>query len=135
MARRGDSFIIALEETHLGWGTHRYTNTRDRVYGEGYLKVKATDARRIGIYNSNKNNGEDILGVNIFKCNSSDGFLKNVLLKASGCKEAGDEYAKNLHGLGDLKLLGRWFTYINAQVGDQIRVIWTSPNDIILERI
>ena len=56
-------------------------------------------------------------------------------LKSAGSRKGGSIYAKQLQGNGDLKLLGRWFRHINAQVGDQIRVMWTSPNDIIVERI
>lgn len=38
MPKKNDEYIVALGETHLGWGTHRYTNTREVIYQEGYLK-------------------------------------------------------------------------------------------------
>ncbi|MDU2166722.1 MAG: hypothetical protein E7E24_00595 [Clostridium perfringens] len=75
MPVRGDSFTVSLGETHLNWGTHRYTNTRGIIYGEGYIPIPRGIARRIGIYNSNYTNGQDILGVNIFNCTSADGFF------------------------------------------------------------
>lgn len=39
MANIGDNFITTLKDAHLRWGTHRYTNSRTRIYGEGYLQV------------------------------------------------------------------------------------------------
>lgn len=135
MANIGDSFITTLREAHLGWGELRYTNTREIIYNEGYLQIPARIARRLNIYNSNQNNGNDEYGINLFYCNSSDGFLDNVTLKAAGCSNAGDVYAKQFQGSGDLKLLGRWFNNINAQVGDRIQITWTDTNSIFIERL
>lgn len=126
----GDSFITTLQRAHLEWGSHRHTDSRGTVYGEGYLQVPRSIARQFGIYNSNQS------GANIvYRCNSLDGFLRNVTLKASGSSTAGDVYAKQFQGNGNLQLLGDWFNHLNAQIGDRIKISWTSPTDIEIERI
>lgn len=132
MARAGDSFIVTLDNTHLGWGTHRYTGSRNIIYGEGYIKIPANEARRIGMYNSN--NTQIGLGFNEFRFTTSDGFLAGIL-KSTGCSRAGDYYAKNLHVSGDLKGLGLWFAHLNANPGDRVEVRFTSPLDIVLTHL
>ena len=129
MAQKGNSYTIQLKQTHLNWGVLRYTSSRGIVYGEGYIPIPAVYARQYNLYNSNyRTTG---LGYNQFNASSSDD-LFNGRLKTSGCKEAGDIYAKNLHGSGNLKALGSWFSQINAAAGDFIEVRWTSPTDIML---
>ena len=117
MAKAGDSFRIVLGETHLGWGDYRNTNSRHIIYGEGYIPIPAVYAKQYTLYNSNFTTTG--LGYNEFNASSSDGFF-NGLLKSSGCSNAGDIYAKNLHGSGNLKALGSWFSQINAVPGDLI---------------
>lgn len=134
MAKRGDSYVVTLKRAHLEWGTHRYTHTRDRIYGEGYLPIPASRARAFEIYNSNSIGGRDELGVNIFNCQSADGFL-NCILKAQGCSTAGSIYAKQFSVADDLRALGDWYEYIGAVVGDRVRVTWISDTDIVLEKI
>lgn len=71
----------------------------------------------------------------VYNFSTDDNFYTNEELKASGCMVKGDIYAKNLAGNGDLKLLGKWFTHIQAQVGDKIKIFFTSPTDIILSKV
>lgn len=130
MANTGDFFITTLRKAHLEWGSYRHTSTRGVVYGEGYLQVPRSEAKRIGIYNSN-HPGQ----MNILTCSSADGFLENVTVKAAGSMEAGDEYAKQLQGNGDLQLFGDWFNHINAQEGDRVKVTWITPTAILIEKI
>ncbi|EKN69290.1 hypothetical protein BABA_10521 [Neobacillus bataviensis LMG 21833] len=130
MPNAGDFFITTLQKSHLEWGTHRYTGTRDIIYGEGYLQIPRKDAKAIGIYNSNHSSG-----LNTFNCNSADGFLSNVPLKASGSMAAGDVYAKQFQGSGNLQLLGGWFHHVGAKKGDRVKVTWTSPTDIEIEKL
>lgn len=133
MAVAGNSYIVTLRQTHLGWGEVRYTNTRKIIRKEAYIPIPAGVAKSFNIYNANFNpNGCEILGVNIFKCTSEDGFFKGVL-KATGCVSKGDVYAKNLHGRGDLKALAPWYDSWNAQAGDQVEVRWVSPTDIVIK--
>lgn len=132
MAKYGDEFTITLSETHLGWGTYRYTMSRKRIYGEGYIPIPSGCAQSFQLFNSNNN--KIGLGYNEFNCRSSDGFYQGIV-KTSGCSKAKDIYAKNLHGSGDLKALGRWFEHLHAQPGDKVTVKWTSPTDIIISLI
>ncbi|MGG5461186.1 hypothetical protein [Clostridium sp. B9] len=134
MPRRGDSFTVTLGRTHLNWGTHRYTNSRGYVYGEGYIPIPRRAAVVFGIYNSNYTNRQDILGTNVFNCTSSDGLFCGQV-KMCGSSERGDIYAKNLQGNGSLQAIGNWFANCNAVVGGQVRVTWTSTTDISIEYI
>ena len=131
MACTGDSFTVRLGCTHLGWGTYRYTDTRDPIPRETYIKIPKFYAERFNLCNSNYTNGQDILGINIFNCISDDETF-HCTLKASGCSSAGSIYAKNFHGQGNLKALTPWFDSWHAQPGDLVTLTWTSPNDIIL---
>lgn len=130
MPNANDTFITILKKAHLEWGSHRHTTSRGVVYGEGYLQIPSTEATRLKIYNSN--NKAAIIEYN---CNSRDGFLVDVKLKASGCSNGGDVYAKQFQGSGNLKVLGDWFKAVDAQVGDQIQINWTSPVDIVIAKI
>lgn len=131
----GSTFTTTLQRAHMEWGSYRHTNSRGIVYGEGYIQVPRNDAVRLGIYNSNHTGRQDILGENVFNCSSADGFLNNILIKAGGNVRAGDVYAKQLHGSGDLQVFGDWYYHINANVGDIIRVTWITDTDIFVERI
>lgn len=130
MPNPNDSYVVTLKKAHLEWGTHRYTNTRDRIYGEGYLQIPRHMAETLGIFNSNQNK-EPIE----YTCSSKDGFLKNVTLKASGSSTAGDVYAKQFQGSGNLKTLGEWYRHINAQEGDQVEIFWVRPTEILISKI
>ena len=92
MANRGDYYIVELERAHLEWGTHRYTDTRDIIYGEGYIQIPARKAYDFNIYNSNGTGGSDVWGENLFRCTSRDGFFEGVL-RAQG-NQSDDRYAK-----------------------------------------
>lgn len=130
MANIGDNFITTLKDAHLRWGTHRYTNSRTRIYGEGYLQVPRKEAKRIDLYNSNKVNAN-----NIYKVSTSDGYFKDLDFKAQGSMRKGDIYAKQFSAHGDLKLLGDWYSHIGATKGDKIKIEWTSPTEILLTKI
>ena len=130
MPKKGNEFTITLGKTHLGWGTHRYTNSRETIYEEGYLPIPKAKAKEFDIYMSNKKDANYI-----YNFSTDDNFYSNEELKASGCSTKGDIYAKNLAGNGDLKLLGKWFTHIKAKVGDEIKISFTSPTNIVLSKI
>jgi len=134
MANAGDTYTVELKASHLGWGTHRYTNTRPRIEGERYLPILRRDAIRLNIVNSNATGGRDVLGQNIFNCCSGDGFFRAVF-KAQGCVREGDIYAKQFSVDNDLQALRTWYDHIGADVGTLVRVTWTSPTDIVIERI
>ena len=132
MRNRGDSFIVTLRNFHLNWGEDRYTHSRDRIPGEGYIPIPSNKARDFNIYNSN--HIPTGLGYNEFNATSTDGFFEDVL-KSSGCSKAGDIYAKNLHGSGNLKALDDWFHHLDFIPGDQVEVRWISPTELTLEKL
>lgn len=129
MPKIGDKFITVLKQAHLQWGSHRYTNSRGIVYGEGYLQIPAYIARKFFITNSNRGSGA------IYKCNSTDGYLNDVTILATRCSKKGNIFAKQFQGKGDLKLLGDWFHHIGAVEGDQIEILFISPNKIFLTKL
>jgi hypothetical protein len=55
MPNSGDYFTVKLKNAHLGWGTHRHTNSRKRRNGEAYLKIPASVAYSLNITNRNLN--------------------------------------------------------------------------------
>lgn len=130
MPKAGDYFVVELKPSHIDWGNYRHTDTRGAIDEEGYIPIPINYARSLGIYNSNYSYTG--LGYNLFNCKSADGYFAGVL-KAAGSKEAGNIYAKQFEGDGDLKALGRWFKKCSAKVGDKVKVQWVSPTDIIIE--
>ena len=134
MAVSGNTYTVEVLAAHLNWGTHRYTNSRGLVYGEGYIKIPRRYAESYDIYNSNHSHG-DILGINIFNCLSTDGFLNNITIKATGSSYSGDIYAKQFQGNGNLQTIGDWYRHVNANIGDIIEVTWVSNTDIIITKI
>lgn len=133
MARAGDYYIVDLKQAHLEWGSHRYTDSRGIVYGEGYIQIPADIAYRLKLYNNNGTRHTDILGENLFNCTSADGLFEGVL-RAQG-NQPNKNYAKQFSGDKNLKSVGSWYQSIAANIGDRIKVTWTSPTDIIIERI
>ena len=130
MPKKGDEFTVILKKAHIEWGTHRHTSTRGLIYGEGYIQIPSKVASDFDIYMSNK------VGANTeYTCTSSDGVLQDVTLKASGSQGQNLEYAKQFQGSGNLKVLGDWYHAINAQIGDKVNVLFTSPTDIILSKV
>lgn len=129
MPNTGDTFITKLKEAHLNWGSHRYTNSRDIVLGEGYLQIPARFAYKFEITNEkNPNRNQEYI------FNTADGFITNGILKASG-NQSRIEYAKQFHGSGNLQLLGDWFHHIDAQINDKIRIEFVSPTEILLTKL
>ena len=134
MAKAGDTYTITLRMAHLKWGEYRYTGSRDIIYGEGYIPIPKKYAIAFNILNNNGTNEAGILGTNLFKCKSKDGLFEGVL-RAQGACRAGEQYAKQFAGNKNLKALGDWFFDIGADIGDKVRVTWTSPTDIIIEHM
>ena len=130
MPNTGVSFITSLLRAHLEWGEYRHTNTRGTVYGEGYLKIPSENAYNFNITNDKALN----IRSQEYTFSTSDGFIVNGILKASG-NQYREEFAKQFHGSGDLKLLGDWFNHINAQVGDQVRIDFITPTEVLLTKI
>lgn len=133
MAHTNDSYTIQLRPSHLGWGNYRYTNSRDIIYGEGYIPLPRRYAIDFDVFNSN--NDDTGLGFNLFYATSLDGFLNNVPLLAQGSSTAGDIYAKQFSVQGNLQVIGSWYSDQHATTNNSVRVTWTSPTNILLEII
>lgn len=131
MAEKGDSYTVTLKKSHIDWGTHRYTGSRGTIYGEGYLPIPRDIAIRFGILNSNGTNKQDVPGKNIFYCTSDDGSFRGYL-RAQGCNNAGDIYAKQFAADKDLKGLGSWYQRMRATEGSRVTVTWTSEEHITI---
>lgn len=116
MPEQGNKYIVELKNSHLNWGTHRYTSTRSDISGEGYVPIPKQYAEEYGIYR-----GECFTAV------FSDGF-KSFSAKAAGNSYAGSIYAKQFQGNGDLKAFGRWFAFCGAKIGDRVSVTFLSKN-------
>lgn len=133
MAQAGDTYSVILEEAHLKWGTHRHTNSRDKVYGEGYIKIPSDVAYSLELLNSNGTSGKDIFGQNLFYCKSKDGMYQGIL-RAQG-NQNDTRYAKQFSADNDLKAIGSWYSAINAVAGDVVQVTWKSSTEIIIEKL
>jgi len=129
MPQAGDSFITTLKQAHLEWGELRHTDSREIIIGEGYLQIPADEAYRLEITNN-----KSTLRSAEYDFSTSDGFITNGKLLAAG-NQSRDEFAKQFQGSGDLKLLGDWYSHINAQIGDQIEITFISPSKILLTRV
>ena len=134
MANAGDSYKVKLRKAHLGWGTYRATESRTKREGEAYIQIPIEYARKYNLFNSNGTNGQDVLGVNLFRCTSADGLFSGVL-RAQGNSKADSKYAKQFSVDKNLRAVGDWYKKIGAQVGDTIKVSWTSDVDIVIEKL
>ncbi|MBO5055223.1 MAG: hypothetical protein J6C64_02570 [Lachnospiraceae bacterium] len=97
MPRAGDTFIVTLEPAHLGGGTYRYTDTRDSIYREGYIKMPRQYAERFGIFNSNHRTANSR-----YRCVAVNGDYSDILL-AQGCSSVGGFLCKTVCGRRKLK--------------------------------
>lgn len=105
-----DEYIVEIKPSHIDWGRYRYTNSRDEIAGEAYVKIPRREAKRLNIKRGD-------LYTAIFK----DGF-PSFTVRAAGNSFAGDIYPKQFQGDGDLKAFGYWYEKVGAQVGDCVRV-------------
>lgn len=126
MPNAGDTFITTLKRTHLEWGNFRHTTTRAIIYGEGYLQIPSIFA-----YNYNITNNKTNARSPEYDFSTSDNFITNSKLLASGNQYL-PQFAKQFQGSGNLKLLGNWFSHINAQIGDQIEIKFITATEIVL---
>lgn len=136
MPKKGDWYEVPLEHSPVDWGDGaRRTQTRTPRKEEGYVPIPKRYARKFQIVNINGViSRTDTLGLNLFNCSSADGLLDGVV-KAAGCSQKGDPYAKQFQGNGNLRLIGRWLIQRKAKVGDIVRVEWDSPTKIMFTHI
>ena len=130
MAQKGDFYIVQLEEAHIMWGEFhpsRHSHSRREIYGEGYIKIPSEKAYDFRIFNNNNPFGIST----IYYCTSYDGYYSGNLL-AQG-NQSDPIYAKQFAEKGNLKGIGDWYDYVGADVGDFVKVVFTSPNKILIE--
>lgn len=118
MPNIGDMYTVQVKPSHIDWGQHRYTATRERIAGEAYVKIPKEYAVRYGIHVGD-----------VYTATFSDGFPP-FSVRAAGTSVAGDIYAKQFQGDGDLKAFGRWYASVGAQVGDTVQVEFISPTSV-----
>jgi len=129
MPKTGDRFITKLLQAHLEWGEHRHTSSRGIVIGEGYLQIPSEFAYSYEI----TNNHSEIRSAE-YLFSTSDKFIVNERLLASG-NQYKCEYAKQFQGFGNLKLIGDWFHFIDANIGDEIEILFVSHSEILLTKL
>lgn len=130
MPNIGDFYIVEIEEAHIMWGQYhpsRHSHSRREIYGEGYIKIPSNAAYRFGIFNNNNPFGANT----IYHCVSYDSYYDDLLL-AQG-NQYNTIYAKQFAEKGNLKGIGDWYDYVGANVGDYVKVVFTSPTDILIE--
>lgn len=121
MPQAGDSYIVTVEEAHIKWGELRYTGTRDIIEGESYVKIPVKYARKYGItrgsiYNATFTNG-----------------TPSIQIKAAGNGTSDGTYAKQFEGIGHgaCKAFTPWYMACEANVGDKVKVEFTSSRDVM----
>ena len=78
MPKTGDYYTVSLKEAHMDWGGHRYTHTRERIEGEGYVQIPKRYAEMYGIHKGDQ-----------FTATFADGF-PSFAARAAGNSTAGD---------------------------------------------
>jgi hypothetical protein len=129
VAVAGQTFVVEIKPSHLGWGTYRNTTSREPIYGEGYIKIPREYAEMYDIYNDNHPTANPL-----YSCAAVNGSFQGVLL-AQGSSEAGDVYAKQFAERGNLKGIGNWYRSVNAQIGGRVKVTFTSSDSLTIEYI
>jgi len=128
MPRAGDSFVVKLKKAHLEWGSHRHKFNRPGIiYGEGYIQIPADVAYAYDIYNQHNRYGANAY----YECSSYDGHYSGVML-AQG-NQSDPNYAKQFSEFDDLKAIGYWYYQVGANIGDYVKVVFTSPTGMIIE--
>ena len=118
-----NQYAVLLKLSHIDWGRHRYTETRERIAGEGYVKIPRAYAVEHNI----------LLGT-FYEATFSDGF-PGFTIRAAGNSGAGDPYAKQFQGAGDLKAFGRWYKHMGAEVDDEVIVTFIDDRTVNFELV
>ena len=123
MAVAGDHYSVILKKSHIDWGGYRHTDTRPKIAGEAYVPIPRDHAQFLQIYKGD-----------LFTAVFADGF-PSFQARAAGNSAAGDVFAKQFQGDGDLKAFGRWYTSCGAEVGDRVKVKFLSPDTVQFELV
>ena len=127
MAKSGDYYIVEVLEPHANWGTYRNPTNRKPIDGETYVKIPAKYARQFKIERETKY-------IAYFENN-----FPAMEIKASGNGpfENGIQYAKQFEGIGKgaCKAFTPWYRECDIQVGDNIKVEFLSPTEILFKKL
>ena len=123
MPRAGNYYYVEIKPSHIDWGGYRHTETRDRIAGEAYVKIPRHYAEEFNIR----------LG-SCYTAIFADGY-DSFIARASGNSFAGDVYAKQFQGNGDLKAFGYWYQSVGAKIGDMVKVEFVSESEILFTHV
>jgi len=130
MPKKNDTYTVKLKESHLkNWGTHRNKNTREKIDNESYIPIPKDQAKEYNILNSNQSKENTIYTAKFKNTNIE------VKVLASGSNKAGDIYAKQFHGKGNLKALTPGYEAIGAKVGDEITITFIDETTFEVEKV
>jgi hypothetical protein len=103
-------------------------------YEKNSLRGRLFTNTGLDAYNCEITNDKEPASNQVYNFSTSDGFITNGRLKASG-NQVQENYAKQFQGDGNLQLLGDWFYHNDAQIGDEIEIKFINPTDILLAKI
>ena len=130
MPKKNNSYIVELKEPHLkDWGTHRYTNTREKRDNESYIPIPKYKAKEYNILNSNQSKENTVYKAKFKNTNIE------VEVLASGSSTSGDIYAKQFHGKGNLKALTPGYNVLGVKVGDKIKITFIDEKTFEVEKV
>lgn len=122
MPNAGDTYDVEIKLSHIDWGDEpRNPTNRRKIEGESYVKIpveyaRMYDIRRGSTYTASFTNGSP-----------------SIEIKAAGNGTADGKYAKQFEGIGDgaCRAFTPWYNSCGAEVGDNVRVEFTSPTTVI----
>jgi len=131
MPKENDSYTIKLKESHLkGWGIKRNSDTRKKIEKESYIPIPKVKAEEYSILNSNQDE-ENI----IYKVKFKNTDIEKIEVLSSGSSKAGDKYAKQFHGKGNLKALTPGYEALGVEIGDEIRITFIDEKTFEVEKV
>jgi len=127
MPNAGDMFRT---NTYQKWGEYpkRESYSRDVMPGEAYIVIPKRYAESYDIYMSNARMNTDYDAYD-----SHGAFI--CTLKAQGNSSAGDVYAKQFAGKGDLTALNSWISVNSVTDNDTIEVEFLSSTSLKLTKV
>lgn len=121
MPKAGDMYIVEIKHSHIDWGDKpRNPTNREKIEGESYVQIPVNYARMYDIQRGSTYTAS-------FTNNSP-----SINIKAAGNGTADGKYAKQFEGIGHgaCKAFTPWYTSCGAQVGDKVKVEFTSPTEV-----
>ncbi|MBQ3601162.1 MAG: hypothetical protein II992_08205 [Lachnospiraceae bacterium] len=127
MPSAGDNYVVKVKPSHIDWGEYRNPTNREPIEGESYVKIPSQYARKYEIRRGD-----------LFTAHFANGY-PSMQIKAAGNGpyENGVQYAKQFEGIGRgaCKAFTPWYQSCGVVVGDQIKVEFTSSNEIVFSKL